>query len=147
MWANAQHDGRPTEYRWHPVLNTAKSASCPLLDCRAVMLPIGERKTWRMQSEFCTWQNFVMEQQPPKMYIYSLQAQVRAKHWAKFGWLPLSDVAAVMKPRRESRWNYLGCPKLTKRSQPLVGWSSPYCGDMWRRYCCLTTFFDCRYVP
>ena len=34
-----------------------------------------------------------------------------------------------------------GCPKLTKRSQPLVGLSSPYCGDMWRRYCCLTSFF------
>jgi len=32
--------------------------------------------------------------------------------------------------RRETRWNYLGCPKLTKRSQPLVGRSSPYCGDM-----------------
>jgi len=27
-----------------------------------------------------------------------------------------------------------GVPKLTKRSQPLVGWSSPYCGDMWRRF-------------
>jgi len=27
------------------------------------------------------------------------------------------------------------------RSQPLVGRSSPYCEDMWRRYCCLTSFF------
>ena len=35
----------------------------------------------------------------------------------------------------------LGCPKLTKRSQPLVGRRSPYCEDMWRRYCCLTSFF------
>jgi len=34
-----------------------------------------------------------------------------------------------------------GLPKLTKRSQPLVGRSSPYCGDIWRIYCCLTTFF------
>jgi len=31
--------------------------------------------------------------------------------------------------------------KLTKRSQPLVGRTSPYCDDMWRRYCCLTSFF------
>ena len=23
----------------------------------------------------------------------------------------------------------------------LVGRSSPYCGDMWRRYCCITSFF------
>ena len=29
---------------------------------------IGELKTWT-QSEFCTWQNSVMEQEPPKMYI------------------------------------------------------------------------------
>jgi len=73
--------------------------------CRAVTLPIGERKTLRTQSEFFTWQNFVTEQQPWKMYIYiySLAAQVRAKHCAKFGWLPLSDVAAVTKPRLESR--------------------------------------------
>ena len=29
-------------------------------------------------------------------------------------------------PRRQTRWNLQGCPKLTKRSQPLVGRSSPY---------------------
>jgi len=40
-----------------------------------------------------------------------------------------------------------GVPKLTKRSQPLVGRSSTYCGDMWGRYCDLTSFSDCRYVP
>jgi len=28
---------------------------------------IGERKTWT-QSEFCTWQNSVTGQEPPKMY-------------------------------------------------------------------------------
>ena len=47
---------------------------------------------------------------------------------------------AVTLPRRETRWNLLGCPKLTKRSQLLVGRSSPYCKDMWGRYCCLTSF-------
>ena len=55
------------------MLNAAKFGSRPLLDCRAVMLPIGERKTWRTQSEFCTWQNSVPEQQPPKMYIIVYQ--------------------------------------------------------------------------
>jgi len=54
MWANAQRVGRPAEYRWRPVLNAAKLGSRPLLDCRAVTLPVGERKA---QSEFCTWQN------------------------------------------------------------------------------------------
>ena len=68
MWANAQRDDRPAKYWWCPVLNAANFGSHPLLDCRAVTLPIGERKTWRTQSEYCTWQNSVPEQQPPKMY-------------------------------------------------------------------------------
>jgi len=82
MWANAQRDSRPAEYRWRPLFNAAKFGSCPILDCRAVMLP-----------------------------------------------------------RHKTRWNLLGCPKLPDRSQPLVGRSSPYYQDMWRRYCCLTSFF------
>jgi len=45
MWANPQGDGRPAEYTWRPVLNAAKFGSHPLLKCRAVTLPIGERKT------------------------------------------------------------------------------------------------------
>jgi len=84
MWANAQRDDRPAEYRWRPLFNAAKLGWRPLLECCAVTLPI-----------------------------------------------------------RETRWNLQGCPKLTKRSQPLVGPSSPYCGDMWRS----KFFSDCRYVP
>jgi len=60
---------------------------------------------------------------------------------AEFGWRPLLECRAVTKPKRETHWNLQGCPKLMKRSQPLVGRSSPYYGDMWRRYCCLTSFF------
>jgi len=82
MWANAQRDGHPAEYRWQPLFNAAKCGWCPLLECCAVQLP-----------------------------------------------------------RRETHWNLQGCPKLANRSQPLVGWSSPYYQDMWRRYCCLTSFF------
>jgi len=67
MWANAQRDGRPVEYRWRPMFNAAK-----------------------------------------------------------FGWRPLVDCRAVTLPRRETRWNMLGCPKLANRSQPLVGRSSLY---------------------
>jgi len=66
---------------------------------------------------------------------------------AKFGWRSLLNCRAVTLPRRESRWNLQGCPKLINRSQPLVGRSSPYCGDMRRTYCCLIGFSDCRYVP
>ena len=60
---------------------------------------------------------------------------------AKFGWRSLLDCRAVTLPRRETRSNLLGCPKLPNRSQPLVGWSSPYCADMSMTYCCLTSFF------
>ena len=60
---------------------------------------------------------------------------------AKFRWRPLLDCRAVTLPRRETRWNLQGCSKLPNRSQPLVGRSSPYCGNMWRRYCSLTSFF------
>ena len=60
---------------------------------------------------------------------------------AKFGWRPRLECHAVTLPRRKSRWNLQGCPKLANRSQPLVGRSSPYYEDMWRRYWCLTSFF------
>jgi len=78
---------------------------------------MGACKTWT-QSEFCIWQ------------LYSVLAQDTAKHHVKFGWPPLSDVGAVTLPRREIRWNLLGCPKLANWSQPLVGWSSPCGGDI-----------------
>ena len=48
---------------------------------------------------------------------------------------------AVTLPRRGTSRNLQGCPKLVNRSQPIVGRSSLYCGDMWRTYCCLTSFF------
>jgi len=88
MWANAQRDGRPVEYRWRPLFNTAQ-----------------------------------------------------------FGWRPLLECRTVTLPRRETRWNLLGCPKLANRYQSLAGQSSPYYEDMWRRYCCLTSFSDCRCMP
>ena len=81
MWANAQRDGRPAEYRWRPLFNAAVWLT-PTTRCRAVTLP-----------------------------------------------------------RCETRWNLQGCPKLLDRSQLLLGRSSPYCINMWRRYRCLTSFF------
>jgi len=128
MWADAQLDGRPAEYRWRPCeisvipflvwrrkLSLTPTARVPWSNATN----IGERKSWT-QSEFCTWQNSLRGKSPGKC-IYSLSAQETAERRAKFGWLPLSDVAAVTKPRPETRWNLLRCPKLTNRSQPLVG--------------------------
>jgi len=59
---------------------------------------------------------------------------------AKFGW----ECRAITLPRRETRWNLQGCPN---RSQPLVGRSSQYYQEMWRRYCCSTSLSDCRCMP
>jgi len=36
MWANAQLDGRPAEYRWRPLFNAAKFGWRPLLDAKSV---------------------------------------------------------------------------------------------------------------
>ena len=44
MWAYAQHDGRPAEYRWRPLFNAAKFGWRPLLECRAVTLPRSETR-------------------------------------------------------------------------------------------------------
>jgi len=48
MWANAQRDGRPAEYRWRPLFNAAKFGWCPLLESRAVTLPRREIR-WNLQ--------------------------------------------------------------------------------------------------
>ena len=57
-------------------------------------------------------------------------------------WLtPTTRCPAVTLPRRETRWNLQGCPKLPDGPQPLVGRSSPYGGDMWSTYHYLTSFF------
>jgi len=38
MWASAQRDGRPAEYRWRPLFNAAKFGWRPLPQCGAVTL-------------------------------------------------------------------------------------------------------------
>ena len=88
MWANAQRDGRPAEYRWRPLFNAAK-----------------------------------------------------------FGWRPLLECRAVTLPRRETRWNLQGCPKLANRSQPLAGRLTILWGHV-EEILLLNKFFsDCRYMP
>jgi len=45
MWADAERDGRPVEYRWRPLFNAAKFVWRPLPECRAVTLP-GRKRRW-----------------------------------------------------------------------------------------------------
>jgi len=61
--------------------NVMATLLAPSVQCRKVWLTptaqvpcsnatrIRKRETWRMQSEFCTWQNSVTGQEPPKMYM------------------------------------------------------------------------------
>jgi len=150
MWADAQRDGRPAEYRWRPLWKFRNYIPCTmpqrLADVRcssAVQSHCQYRRTQDLQAKWIlnSWQNSVKGQEPPKC-IYSVPAQETAKHRAKFGWPLVSDVTAVTKPRCETCWNLLGCPKLANESQPLVGWSSPYCEDMCRRYWCWICLID-----
>ena len=48
MWANAQRDDRPAEYRWRPLFSAAKFGWRPLLECCAVTLPRRETR-WNLQ--------------------------------------------------------------------------------------------------
>jgi len=91
---------------------------------------------------FVTKKNIKLECGPmPNVMAVLPNRWCRLSNAAKFGWRPLLEYRAVTLPRCEPRWNLRGCPKLANRSQPVVDRSSPYCGDIWRRYCCLTCFF------
>ena len=78
MWANAQPDGRPAEYRWRPLLNAAV--------------------------------------------------------WLK----PTTRVPCSNDAKTRNRLKFAGVPQITGSISAASG---PYCGDMWRTYCCLTSFF------
>jgi len=82
-----------------------------------------------------------LEQEPPEMYIECASAgdgQTSCKVClASVERRRCSNEAKMRNPMK-----FVRCPKLMKRSQALVGeFGSPYCEDMCRRYCCLTSFF------
>jgi len=109
IWANTQRDGRPAEYRWYPLFNAAKIGWRPLLECRAVTLPKEENARLGRKVNVAPGK-IPLRGKNPRKCIHSVPAQETAKHRANFGWLPLSDVAAVTKRKRETRWKFLGCP-------------------------------------
>jgi len=119
----------PSEYWWRPLLKMMRSESS------IIPFLVPYRKVWLMPTApvLCSNAaktgerkvNFAPGRIPlggksPQKCIYSIPAQQTAKHRAKFSGLPLSDVAAVKKPRCEPR-NLLGCLKPANRSRPLVG--------------------------
>jgi len=105
MWADAQRDGRPAEYRWRPLRKLFNS------------IPRTTPEVWLTPAAgvLCSNAANVEERKvnfgPGKIpsgarapeNVYSVAAQETAKHRAKFGWPSVSDVAAVTKPRRKTR--------------------------------------------
>ena len=83
MWANAQRDSRPAEYRWH----LCKSSIIPFL--------VRRHKAWltiqyRRMQDFAHKVNFALvktlsEGKTLQKCIYSVTAQETAKYRAKFG--------------------------------------------------------------
>jgi len=89
---------------------------------------------FELQQQLAMWANAQRDGRPAECRWRPLS------NATKFGWRPLLECHAVTLPRRKTRWNLQECPKLPDRSQLLVGWSWPYCKDMWT-YCCLTNCF------
>jgi len=82
MWANAQRDGRPAEYRWHRLFSAA----------------VWLTPTTRM---------------------------------------PCSNAA-----KTRNLLKFAGVPQTTGSISAAIGPNgTPYCEDIWRRYCCLKLFF------
>ena len=50
--------------------------------------------------------------------------------------LPCSNAAKTQNPMK-----FAGVPQTRQQISAVSGRSSPYCKDIWRRYCCLTSFF------
>jgi len=48
-------------------------------------------------------------------------------------------ICAKFTQKTRNPLKFAGVPQTNERSQPLVGRSSPYYEDMWRRYCCYWT--------
>ena len=83
------------------VYHAAKFGCRPLPECRSVTLPIYENARLERKVNFARGNIPSLGKSPPKC-IYSLPAHETAKDRAKFGWPTVSDVAAVMKPRRKT---------------------------------------------
>jgi len=86
---------------------------------------------WKLE---CAPMPNVMAALPNTVAAPSVQ---RRKVWL----MPTTGVPCTKAAKTRNPLKLAGCPKPPDRSQPLVGRSSPYCGDIWRRCCWLSSFF------
>ena len=82
--------------------HVAKFGWRPLLECRAVTLPIYKNARLGRKVNFAPGK-ILSGGKSRRKRIYIVAAKETAKHRTKFGWPPVSDVAAVTKARRETR--------------------------------------------
>jgi len=101
---------------------------------------IGESKTWT-QSEFCTWQNSVRGARAPKMYTQNagpIDGQTLCKVWLiSVERRRCSNEAKMRNPLEFAAW----VPQTRQPISAVTAQNSSCHEDMWRKYCCLTSFF------
>jgi len=107
---------------------------------------IGERKTW-MQSKFCSWQNFVMGQEPPKMYILYTSpgdGQTSCKVWlASVEQRHCSNEAKTRNPLK-----FAGVPQTPEPISAAAGLKFSILWGNVEEIVLFNKFFsDCRYMP
>jgi len=78
MWADAQRDGRPAEYRWRPLRKFRNSIPCTTpqrladnrcMECRAVTLPIEENARLGRKVNFAPGKIPLGGNSPENVYI------------------------------------------------------------------------------
>ena len=101
MWANAQRDGRLAEYRWRPLFNAAKFGWCPLLECRAVMVP--RHKThWNLLG--CPTPEPISAISGPKFTILWGHVEEILLLNKFFFWLSICALVVEIQPDKVVRW-------------------------------------------
>ena len=101
MWANAQRDGRPAEYRWCPLFNAAKFGWRPLLECLAVTLSRLERR-WNLQG--CPKLANISQPLGGRSSPYSEDMWGRYRCLTSFFRLSIHASAAKIQPDKVVRW-------------------------------------------
>jgi len=127
MWADAQRDGRPAQYRprWRlcSAPQSLADAAAGVPCSRPTSANIGERKIWTHVAKF--HQGAIAP--PPKMYIWctsSGDGQTSCKVW----WASGERRRCSNEGNTRNPLKFAGLPKLPNRSQPLVGRSSHIVG-------------------
>ena len=101
MWADAQRDGRPAQYircRLRKFRNSIPCTTVQTLANARCSSAVQNARTVR-KVNFAAGKVPLGDESPKNQST----STGNDKHRAKFGWLPLRDVSAATKPRRETR--------------------------------------------